>query len=59
MKQISISDFRTLLKAAYILTEVQDIEDEQSIVIAFDFWMYIDSCRKQYKFLRNVTQSVP
>lgn len=55
MKPISKSDFQTLLTAACILTCAQDEEDDLSVDIAFDLWLYISACRKKYPDLNKVT----
>lgn len=59
MKPILESDFRILLKAAIILTHKQDLDDDLSVEVAFNFWKYIDACRKKFPDLKNVRTDYP
>lgn len=54
MKPIPETDFKTLLKAAIILTDAQDLDDTDSVDIAFHLWNYTDACRRKYPNLNGV-----
>ncbi len=59
MKAMSPSDFQNLLKAAIILTDTQDLEDDLSVDLAFNLWRYIDACRDKYPDLKKVYVQYP
>lgn len=54
MKQPTVQEMKSLLLAAAILTELQTLQDNSSIDIAYNMWAYIDNIRSQYPELKNV-----
>lgn len=54
MKAITPDNFKILLQAAVILTDAQDLDDQDSVDIAFYLWNYTDACRREYPNLKDV-----